>query len=190
MTIYAQTERLTLRALRHGELARLVQLLGTWDVVRWLSVVPFPYTKRDAEDFFADISPHTASATPHFYSLALKSDDLLIGGIGLHPPRTANPREGEIEIGYWLGQAYWHRGLMAEAARTVVDLAFAREGITTIGATTDPKNVASQKVLVKAGLRNHGIMPRSYPALRGGDEIVSWRLTRAEYVQELMAGAA
>jgi 8-oxo-dGTP diphosphatase len=189
--IFSQTERLTLRALEKSELPRLVELLGVWDVVRWLSVVPFPYNFRDAEEFYADITPHNLHGEPQFYALALKSDNLLIGGIGLQPPRTANAAPGEIEIGYWLGKDYWNRGLMREAARAVIDIAFARPGTQAICATTDPANQASQNVLRQAGLRNKGLYPRSYPALRGSDQILSWHLSRAEYENpQMLAGAA
>jgi RimJ/RimL family protein N-acetyltransferase len=193
--IFCDTQRLTLRALEREELPRLVALLGVWDVVRWLSVVPFPYTLRDAQDFYDDIAPHNATQ-PQFYALSLKADGLLIGGAGLHPPRTADARPGEIEIGYWLAQDYWGRGLMSEACAAVIENAFARPGTSAVVATTDPGNRASQNVLRKAGLDNLGLGPRTYATLRGGDQIIGWRLDRATYeanknmTTKNMAGAA
>jgi len=187
MNLFAETERLTLRALEESELPRLVELIGDWDVVRWLMTVPFPYTMRNAEEFYADMMLSYSDDAPEFYTMALKSDNLLIGGVGLHSPRTPNPLKGEIEIGYWLGKDFWGRGLMSEATRIVIDLGFARPSTQAIGAVTAPDNKASQNVLRKAGLRDLGIMPRAYDALRGGNEIRRWLLTRQEYEQDRLA---
>ena len=172
---------MTLRALGRSELPRLVELLDVWDVVRWLTVVPFPYTMRDAETFFSDIEPLYACGEPQFYALSLKDDRALIGGLGLHSPRYPTGVEGEVEMGYWLGKDYWGRGLMSEAARLGVEFGFARPATRAIGATTVVSNRASQNVLCKAGLRNLGVFPRPYKALRGSDEVVKWLLTREEW---------
>lgn len=181
--IFAQTERLTLRALEKSELQRLADLLGVWDVVRWLTVVPFPYTLRHAEEFYAELAPLYAEGNPQFFVMTLKSDNLLIGGVGLHPPRGADPIKDDSEIGYWLGKDFWGRGLMSEAARAVLDIGFARAATRAIGASTAPSNQASQNVLRKLGMRNCGLVPRDYAALRGDDQIIKWRLTREEWEQ-------
>ena len=179
--IFAETERLILRALRRDELPRLVKLLDVWDVVRWLSVVPFPYTMRDAETFYADIELCYASGEPQFYALALKTDDLFIGAVGLHPPRNVNHAEGQVEIGYWLGKDYWGRGLISEAVGAVLDIGFARPATRTIGANTALNNKASQNVLRKAGLRDLGVVPLDYNVLRGDNQIIKWLVTREEW---------
>jgi RimJ/RimL family protein N-acetyltransferase len=179
--VFAETERLRLRAIEKSELPRLTELLDVWDVVRWLTVVPYPYTMQHAEEFFAESELAEASGEPQFYAIAFKSDDLLIGGVGLHPPRGNDTNEGEIEIGYWLGRDYWGRGFMSEAARAVVSLGFARKTTGALTATTALNNVASQNVLLKLGLRNKGLAPRDYPALRGDDQVVKWQITRKEW---------
>jgi 8-oxo-dGTP diphosphatase len=179
--IFAETERLRLRALRRDELPRQVALLGVWDIVRWLSTVPFPYTLRDAEEFFSDMAPSYSCGEPQLYAVALKADDLLIGCVGLHQPRGVAFEDGEVEIGYWLGQDYWGCGFMSEAASAVVDLGFARAETRAICANTTPNNLASQAVLRKLGLRSMGYFPRDYAALRGGDTIMKWVLSRREY---------
>jgi len=179
--IFAETDRLFLRTLEKQELPRLVELIGVWDVTRWLSVVPFPYRLQDAQDFYSDMESCYEKGEPEFFTLALKSDNLLIGGIGLHLPRNAVFEEGEIEIGYWLGKTFWGRGLIPEAAMAVLDIGFARPSTQAIGASTAPSNRASQSVLRKIGLKEKGLVPCDYPVLRGENEIIKWRLTRPEY---------
>jgi len=119
--IYGDTDRLILRTLEKNDLPRLVELIGAWDVARWLAVLPYPYTMQNAEEFYSDMENAAACGDPEFYANATRADNLLIGGISLHhPPRGKNAAEGDVEIGYWLGEDYWGRGFMTEAARAVV----------------------------------------------------------------------
>jgi 8-oxo-dGTP diphosphatase len=184
-TIYVETDRLILRALEKEELPRLVELLDVWDIARWLAVLPYPYTRQHAEEFYADMEIAAANGEPQFYAIAPKSDNYLIGGIGIHPPRNKNAAQGEIEIGYWLGRDFWGRGLMSEATRAAVPQAFARPATHALVATTSQNNVASQNILIKLGMRNMGIAPRDYSALRGEDRVVKWQVTRKEWQESL-----
>jgi RimJ/RimL family protein N-acetyltransferase len=102
-TIYAKTDRLVLRGIEKSELPRLVSLLNIWDIARWLVVLPYPYTLQHAEEFYADMDLAEATGEPQFYGISLKSNPLLIGGVGLHPPRGNTSNKGDVEIGYWLG---------------------------------------------------------------------------------------
>jgi len=183
--LFAETDRLLLRALEKRELPRLVELLDVWYVARWLSVLPFPYTIHHAEEFYSDMEASAATGEPQFYAIASKTDGLLIGGIALHPPRGSNAADGEIEIGYWLGKAFWGSGYMSEAARAVLLLSFARPATDVVIATTAPDNIASQNVLLRIGLRNMGLVSRDYPALRGEDRVVRWQVTRKEWQTQL-----
>jgi len=178
--VLAETERLVLRSLKESDLPRLAKLLDVWEVVRWLVVVPYPYTLHDARDFFAEINECHGEGKEQFFALSFKDDDRLIGGVGLHPPRAIDHDDGDVEIGYWLGLDYWGRGLITEAAKRVRDIGFSWPSTKALVSTTDPKNMASQRVLTKLGLRNLGLVERTYPTLRGGDEVVKWRLTREE----------
>lgn len=179
--VFAETERLVLRSLEESDLPRLAKLLDVWEVVRWLVVVPYPYTRQDAQDFYAEINDPHVEEMEQFFALSLKNDDKLIGGVGLHPPRAIDHDDGDLEIGYWLGVAYWGRGLITEAAKRVMEIGFSWPSTKALVSTTDPKNRASRRVLSKLGLRDLGLVPRTYPTLRGGDEVVKWRLTREEW---------
>jgi RimJ/RimL family protein N-acetyltransferase len=181
--IFAETERLYLRALEKTDLPRIAAYLNVWDITRWLSVVPFPYTAQHAEEFYAETSASAAAGDPHALVLCLKTAPDLIGMVGLHPPRGNNRKAGEIEIGYWLGDDYWRRGLMGEAVTAALKIGFARPATQVIGATTAPNNRASQNVLARAGLRNVGEMPRDFKVLRGDDVVLKWEITRAEFAQ-------
>ena len=181
MKIFAESERLYIRALEKDELPRLVKLLDVWAVVRWLIVVPYPYTMKDAESFYAEMEEAYRADVPQFFAVALKSDNLLIGGVGLHPPRDKDFQEGDVEIGYWLAEGFWGQGLMTEAALLVRDIGFARLATRALTATAALNNYASQKVLNNIGMKNIGKIKRGYTALRGDEEVYKWRFTRKEY---------
>lgn len=183
--IYFETDRLVLRALEKSDLPGLVELLDVWDIARWLSVLPYPYSMKNAQEFHADMEAADLSGNPQFFGLSLKSDDKIIGGIGLHPPRSDSPPlEGERELGYWLGKAYWGRGYMTEAAQHVVIHAFSDPSTTILTAITALDNLASQNVLKKLGFQNLGPAQRDFASLRGDDTVLKWRLARETWETE------
>lgn len=180
--IYAETERLTLRSLEKSDLPRIVEMIGAWDVARWLTSVPYPYTLKDAEDYYAKMTLSLRQGTPEYFLLQRKSDQQPVGSIGLHAPYEPLPQPGEHVIGYWLGREYWGQGLISEALSSILLLAFARPEIKLLTATTDPANLASQNVLRKAGFASLGISPRRETTrLRGGNNVMRWELTRAAF---------
>jgi RimJ/RimL family protein N-acetyltransferase len=177
--LYAETERLNLRAMEENDIPRCAELIGDWDVAKWLVRVPYPYSLDDAKWWYDHLHPGYLAGTPEFYIIADKKDNALIGGIGFHPPNVPEPEEGDVVLGYWLGKTYWSQGFMSEAVKTALPLAFARNDIKKVTTFTDPANQASQNVLRKAGFTYLGIGPRiELDCLRGSEEVTRWEMTR------------
>jgi ribosomal-protein-alanine N-acetyltransferase len=84
--------------------------------------------------------------------LSLRTDDSILGII------SAWPGEGEAEIGFALGRPFWGRGLMTEAVGSVVAWAFGPAQVTRVWATCDAENLASARVLEKAGLQREALL--------------------------------
>ena len=126
----------------------------------WLQLrdlFPHPYHLADAE---AWISHVRSSDPPH--ALAIVVDDRAVGAVGLELMADINRRSAEI--GYWLGAAYWGRGIATDAVTLVTDWAFRALRllrILRIFAQPFAGNVASRRVLEKAGYALEGIMWRS-----------------------------
>jgi RimJ/RimL family protein N-acetyltransferase len=175
MTVFAETPRLYLRSLEDDDLPRLVELIGDWEVTKWLVQVPFPYAIKDAEDFRMRMAECHKRGAAECLVIASRADNRIMGIVGLHPSRE-EPKTGEIVLGYWLGKPYWGQGFMTEAVQAAVTHAFGQPGIKSIHSTTDPANQASQNVLRKAGFECLGIHMRGETALRGGMEVTRWRL--------------
>jgi len=102
------------------------------------------------------------------FELAITRKDTgqLIGGAGL---RIRDERHREADIGYALHKAHWGQGLGTQAARGLVRFGFERLGLHRIWATCHAENVASAKVLARAGLRKEGVL-RAHRFQRG-----AWR---------------
>jgi ribosomal-protein-alanine N-acetyltransferase len=64
------------------------------------------------------------------------------------------------ELGYVLARSAWGQGLMSEAARAVVELALAQPGLYRVAANCDVENLASARVLEKAGMVREGLLRR------------------------------
>ncbi len=113
----------------------------------WLNVrdrFPHPYTVADAESWLAKVM----SADP-VTQFAIEVDGEAGGGVGLFLQEDVS--RFTAEIGYWLGEAYWGRGLMSAVVRRFTDYAFASYRLNRIYANVFAWNEASARVLEKAG---------------------------------------
>lgn len=97
-----------LRPLVVGDAPRIAALIGEWDVVRWLSMPPYPYALRDAEEFIAHVLG--AQMPVGHRTKAISIDGQLVGVIGIDQ-RAVGPN-----LGYWLSRSLWGRGVMTAAA--------------------------------------------------------------------------
>ena len=142
------TRRLLLRPLERGDLGRLTAEINDFVVARMLARVPHPYTRADAETFFAKLA-----RTPAWEELNLVmigDAGTLIGGIGL----AEIP--GRCEFGYWLGRGYWGAGYASEAARAFLAHAFDAFAIDIVRAGAFVDNPASLRVQEKLGFAQLG----------------------------------
>ena len=105
---------------------------------------PHPYTKRDAREYIRGVR-HRLPET----SFAIAVGEEAVGGIGfvLHQ----DVERVSAEIGYWLGEPFWGRGICTDALMAVTRHAIATHGLTRMFAVPFAWNTASCRVLEKAG---------------------------------------
>lgn len=115
---------------------------------------PHPYTLEDARDWIA-----FASGRDPEWAFAIATPEEAIGGIGLDP--GSDVHRGSAELGYWLGEPFWGRGIATAAVRALSAWAFAHRPIHRIHAGPFARNQASVRVLEKAGYRREGLLRRS-----------------------------
>lgn len=135
----------TLRPWTLADLPDLVRFANNPHIARFMNdQFPHPYTEEHGRSFLA-MAAHENPA----HILAITADGQAVGGIGLHP-RT-NIERHNAELGYWLAEPFWGRGIVTQAVRQMVDYGFRTFDITRIFARPFGSNLASQKVLEKAG---------------------------------------
>jgi RimJ/RimL family protein N-acetyltransferase len=113
---------------------------------------------------------------------AITLDDAVVGGCGIHA--GSGGLRCNAEIGYWIGQAHWGRGLGTQVVRALAERAFADPAITRVYAPVHAYNPASLRVLAKNGFVQEALLRLS--ALKAGTLID--RVLMARYRPGLEGG--
>jgi len=123
-----------------------------------------------------------------FWAAIERSTGRFLGWFHLRP-LPGDPGE-EPELGYRLVREAWGRGYATEGSRALIDDAFARCGASRVHASTMVVNVASRRVMEKAGLRFVRTFFADWPVRISGDEEgdVEYAITRADWVADRAAG--
>jgi RimJ/RimL family protein N-acetyltransferase len=145
----------TLRPWRSTDAASLVKHANNENIARQLrDRYPYPYTTADARQFIQSL----ASARPTT-TFAISLDGEAIGCIGFAP--GADVERFSAEVGYWLGEPFWGRGITAEAVRLVSIYAFTDCNMLRLFALPFADNTRSVRVLEKAGYSLEAILRSS-----------------------------
>ncbi|CAF2858771.1 unnamed protein product [Rotaria sp. Silwood2] len=108
----------------------------------------YPYTTKDGEDFIQKIKLDSLNLT-RIFTIRLRTSTELIGECGLD---RSVKNEKRTEIGYWLNESYWHRGLMSKVVRIVIEVIKNEwKNLVRIEAQIFPWNKASMRVAEKCG---------------------------------------
>jgi RimJ/RimL family protein N-acetyltransferase len=145
------SDKCALRPFRAGDEADLVAQANNPRVAKHLRErFPRPYQWKDAEDWIARVA---AESPPQ--SFAITVEDRLAGGIGL--VQGTDSQRASVEVGYWLGEAYWGRGIATSALIAATTYAFkSLKEANRVFAYVDEEHAASIRVLEKAGFRLEG----------------------------------
>lgn len=141
------TKRLVLRLPHRSDAHALVEHLNDFDIVKWLSNVPYPYTEAHAEEWIDLVKLNIMGEKPSF-QLSIFLDDTLIGGVGLR-----HVENDVYELGYWLAKDHWGQGLALEAATELIR--YGKEQFTDphVIAHCMKGNAPSESVLRKLGFK-------------------------------------
>jgi len=143
------------RSWHHDDVASIVRHANNRKV--WLNLrdrFPHPYTKADAEKWI-----QSSLSTRPETSFAIDLSGEAVGGIGFEL-RTDVERYS-AEVGYWLGEQFWGQGICTLALKAVTPYAIETYRLNRIFATPFTENLASRRVLERAGYTREGLMRRS-----------------------------
>ena len=115
--------------------------------------LPFPYTEKDGLDY---INAMLSADKNDTFAFAVTVDDKAIGSIGVF--RQGNIHRLTAELGYYIAEEYWGKGVMTEAVKQICEYVFAKSDIIRIYAEPFSYNSASCRVLEKAGFQFEGLL--------------------------------
>lgn len=143
-----------LRAWRMADAKDLAAALSNPKILNNLrDGIPYPYTEGDAASYISamqNADPHTT------FAYAITVEDRAVGSIGVF--RQGNIHAQTAELGYYLAEEYWGKGIMTEAVRRICKQIFAETDILRIYAEPFSYNAGSRRVLEKAGFCFEGLM--------------------------------
>jgi len=144
------TPRLLLRPMALDDAADIERLAGVFEVAGTTLNIPHPYPPGAARPFIEQ--QRAAWHEDKGATWAITRDGALIGLIGIGTSTRVHSR---AEIGYWIAHPEWNRGYATEAARAVIEFAFA-DGFHRVQATHLTRNPASGRVMQKIGMQHEG----------------------------------
>jgi len=144
-----------LRSYESTDKNAIVKYANNYNVSRLLrDLFPFPYTEKDAEFWLQQALRQEVES-----NFAIANHEELIGAIGLNAQDDVN--RYSAEIGYWLAEPYWGKGIATEAIRILTEYAFNNFKLNRIFANIYEGNIASEKALLKSGYKKEGTMRKA-----------------------------
>ena len=115
--------------------------------------LPYPYTEQDGADY---ISAMLSADENETFAFAITVDNKVVGSIGVF--RQENIHRQTAELGYYIVEEYWGKGIMTEAVKQICKYVFDKSDIVRIYAEPFAHNMASCRVLEKAGFQYEGTL--------------------------------
>jgi [ribosomal protein S5]-alanine N-acetyltransferase len=155
MQLQTELTECCIRRWQPEDKAALIRHANNRNVWRNLTdMFPHPYTREDAEAWIVMASIDSAST-----HRAIEFRGEAVGGVGIIASEGIYSRTGQL--GYWVGEAHWGRGIATAAARALVAQVLSEPDIVRLEAPVFAWNQASMRVLEKAGFIKEGIRRKS-----------------------------
>ena len=142
-----------LRPWQPDDLDFVVQACQDPEVSRYSPVIPFPYVEADAIGWFESQEPARLAGDGIDFAIADAATGDALGAIGLS---NYSGRLMSATVGYWLASQARGQGHVSRAVRLLAAWAFDDLALARLELTTDPENLASQRVAERCGFRREG----------------------------------
>jgi [ribosomal protein S5]-alanine N-acetyltransferase len=144
-----------IRDLQPGDVDALVKYANNYAVSKFLrDAFPHPYTKDDAERWIEFVKHDKFN-----FAFAIANEVELIGGIGAIPNQDVN--RFTAEIGYWLAEPFWNKGIISKAVIAFCKYLFTNYNFNHLTASIYQGNDASVRVVQKAGFVLEGVLRKN-----------------------------
>jgi RimJ/RimL family protein N-acetyltransferase len=185
MRVFLETDRLLLRRFTEADVDNLVELDSDPEVMRFINGGR-PTSREEVRN---DILPaflayYQRFAGYGFWAAVEKSTGEFLGWFHFRPPPDADV--DDVELGYRLRRSAWGKGYATEGSRGLIRKGFTELGVQRVFAETMAVNLASRRVMEKAGLRLVRTFHQPWPDHIDGEEHgdVEYALRKADWERE------
>ncbi len=133
---------------------------------------------QDSKDFIYYIHRMYEQPFNYLWVIELKSNQQVIGTIG---SVKTYPQLNSLELGYVIGETYWHQGYTSEALTAVIDYLFNEAKVNRISCRHDINNPSSGKVMLKCGMQFEGILRQAAINNQGICDVACYSILADEY---------
>ena len=154
-------DKIELTEMRETDIPEFVKYLNTKEHYDYTLMIPSPYTEMDGLEFINHCR-ESEKKQGRVVNFAIRNTEgVLIGGIGLMTNEKP-PARLKAEIGYWIGKPFWGQGIMTDVVRGFSDYWLQNSDFVRLEATVFAPNLASKRVLEKAGFTLEGFCKKYY----------------------------
>lgn len=160
---YIETDRLLIQRLRYEDAEEIFFAYASkTEATRYVSW-PTHMTIEDTRAFLAYAHQAWKEGKDYSFSIRLKESGQLIGSFGVIN------EEGKLQFGYTISPSQWNQGYASEVVLQMMSRLKHQDGVYRISTFVDVDNVASQKVLIKAGLVKEALLPKWFRFINQGN---------------------
>jgi len=150
-----KTKRFTLRPYTIADAKTLAKNIHNKKIARNTLVVPYPYTLKDAKTWLSSTVKEYDKKEPEAVQLTIDIKGEVVGAVGI-----TDIKGHQAEMGYWLTERLWGKGMMTEAVLEALKFAFNELKLARVYAKVFTFNPASVRVLEKAGFKKEGLLKK------------------------------
>lgn len=191
MHVFLETERLVLRRFTTGDVDNLAALDADPDVMRFVNG-GIPTSREEIENEFlpAFLGYYQRYQAFGFWAAIEKSTGGFLGWFHFRPREGSAP--DQVELGYRLRTSAWGKGYATEGSCALIRKGFTESGVQRVTAEAMAANMASRRVMEKAGLTLVRAFSQPWPGATGGPriEVVEYVLDKADWKQQEEGGAS
>ncbi len=147
--------KIYLRPLKISDALDVYHHIKSRRVREYMLSIPNPYRYQDALSFIRRAQRERKKGLSYTFGIIHQETDSLIGVISLSKIDRKNKN---CELGYWLTDKYWNRGIMTRAVQMVLEYAFEKLKLHRISAKSLADNAGSLRVLEKNHFRLEGVL--------------------------------
>ncbi len=180
-----ETEKLVIRDFIEGDLIELFELISDNKNMKYLPEIKVTTLSEAKTNLNESIyESKKMNRIKWFFAMIDKKTKVLVGSIG-YTVENSIGNQKLVNLGYFVKNEYWGMGYTTEACKGIIDFAFTQDTVIKIETGCLKENKASEKVMIKAGLRKEGELVKHQIHENEWKDRVVYGLTKEEWCKEI-----